>query len=156
MTFRAEVHLAGKTATGIQVPDEVVAGLGRSRRPAVQAAVRRTDGDGEPYLYRTTVAPMGGAYWIPLSAENRTAAGLAAGDAVEVDLTVDDAPRVLEVPDDLRQALDSDAEAAAFFATLSFSKQRAYVDWVTSAKKQDTRDTRVGQAVVMLQEHRTR
>ena len=38
---------------------------------------------------------------LPLAAEHREAAGVTAGQEVEVDLEVDDAPREVEVPEDL-------------------------------------------------------
>jgi hypothetical protein len=98
MRFRATVELGGKTATGIQVPAEVVTGLGSHRRPSVRVSVGG-------HTYRTTVAPMGGAYFVPLSAENRTAAGLAAGDQVDVDIELDTEPREVTVPADLAAAL---------------------------------------------------
>ncbi|MGI8682336.1 MAG: DUF1905 domain-containing protein [Mycobacteriales bacterium] len=52
MRFHAVVELGGKTATGLAVPDDIVAALGPSKRPAV----RVTTG---AHTYRTTVASMG-------------------------------------------------------------------------------------------------
>ena len=88
--FQTTVELGGKTATGMQIPDDVVATLGPGRRPAVRITVGG-------HTYRTTVASMGGRFLVPLSAENRTAAGVAAGDEVDVDIELDDAPREIEV-----------------------------------------------------------
>ena len=85
MKFRATVELGGKTATGIEVPTDVVEELGSGNRPAVQVKIGG-------HTYRTTVGRMGGRFLIPLSAENRTAAGVAAGDDVSVDITLDTAP----------------------------------------------------------------
>ncbi len=73
MRFRAVVELGGKTATGIQVPAEVVMGLGGTKRPPVRVTI-----DG--YTYRSTVAPMGGKFMLPVSAEVREHARIAAGD----------------------------------------------------------------------------
>ena len=75
-TFPAVVALGGKTATGIRVPPEIVAGLSCTRRPAVRVTI----GD---HTYRTTVAVMGGDFMIALSGENRSRAGVAAGDRVD-------------------------------------------------------------------------
>ena len=86
MEFRTTVTLGGKTATGLQVPDEVVTALGAGKRPPVVVAVGG-------HTYRTTIAPMGGAFWIPLAAEHREAAGLTAGDEVAVVVEHDPAPR---------------------------------------------------------------
>ena len=149
MKFQSTVELGGKTATGIEVPADVVEALGSGKRPAVTVSVGS-------HTYRTTVAPMGGKFYIPLSAENRGPAGVEAGDDVEVGIELDHEPRVMEAPSDLAQALSLDDEAQTFFDTLSFSNRRAYVDWITSAKKPETRERRVGQAVEMLADHRKR
>src|SRR4051794_41184249 len=101
-TFKSTVVLGGKTATGIRVPDEIVAELGSSKRPAVKVTVGG-------HTYRTTVARMGGEFWVPLSAENRTAAGVEAGQDIHVSIEVDTEPREVTVPDDLAAALDADA-----------------------------------------------
>ena len=100
MEFRATVILGGKTATGIQVPDELVEKLGSGRRPPVVVRI----GD---YTYRTTVAPMAGAFWVPLAAEHREAAGVAAEQEVDVDIELDTAPREVALPDDLAAAMDN-------------------------------------------------
>jgi hypothetical protein len=81
------VQLGGKTATGIQVPDEVIEGLGSGKRPAVSVTVNG-------FTYRTTIARKGGVFMIPLSAERRQQAGVAAGDDVEVDVELDAAREV--------------------------------------------------------------
>jgi Domain of unknown function (DUF1905). len=72
MKFRSEVLLGGKTATGIQVPEEVVASLGAGHRPKVRVTIGG-------YTYRTTVARMSGMFLIPLNAENRAASRVGAG-----------------------------------------------------------------------------
>jgi len=77
MRFRTTIELGGKTATGFSVPDEVVAALCAGKRPAVRVTVGQ-------HTYRTTIAPMGGRFLVPLSAENRAAAGVVAGDEVDV------------------------------------------------------------------------
>jgi hypothetical protein len=149
MKFHSTVELGGKTATGIQVPDDVVEALGAGKRPAVTVSVG-------PHTYRTTVAPMAGKYYLPLSRENREAAGVEAEDEVEVEIDLDTEPRVMEPPDDLAQALSLDDPAREFFDTLSYSHRRAYVDWITGAKKPETRERRIGQAVEMLGEGKKR
>lgn len=142
MKFMSEVELGGKAATGIAVPPEIIEALGGKR-----VAVNVTVGN---HTYRTTVGSMDGRSMIPLSADNREAAGVAAGDVVEVDVAVDTAPREMKAPPDLMAAFTTAPEAEGFFESLSYSHQRAYVDWITSAKKDETRERRVAQAVEML------
>lgn len=145
MKFRATVELGGKTATGIEVPEDVVAALGSGSRPAVTVSVGG-------HSYRTTVARMGGRFLVPLSAENRTAAGVAAGDEVDVDIEPDTAPREVEVPADLADALAHDDAARATFDALSFTHRKEWVRWVEEAKKAETRATRLAKTVESLHE----
>ena len=86
------------------MPADVVAALGAGKRPPVVVNVNG-------YEYRSTVAPMGGKYLLPFSAERRKESGIGGGDAIDVELTVDTAPRTVEVPDDLQAALDASPAA---------------------------------------------
>jgi len=106
------------------------------------------------YTYRSTVASRGGAFMIPLSAEHRGAAGLAAGDEVDVEVKVDTEPRELVIPEDLRAAVDTDAAAGAFFDGLSYSNRRRIVGNVEGAKTPQTRQRRIDKAVFALSEGR--
>lgn len=144
MRFRTTVELGGKTATGLPVPDEVVAALGPGRRPAVRVTIGG-------HSYQTTVAPMGGRYFVPLSAEHRTAANVAAGDAVEVEIELDSEPRQVSVPADLADALSADPAAQSFFDSLAPSHRKEWVRWIEEAKKPETRTTRILRTVSALQ-----
>jgi hypothetical protein len=143
MKFSATVELGGKTATGIEVPDDVVAGLGSHKRPAVRVTI------GE-YTYRSTVARMGGRFLLPVSAEVRKAAGVAAGDEVDVELVLDDAPREVTVPDDFAAALDAVPGARARFDALSYTARKEHVRAVEEAKAAATRERRIAKAVDTL------
>jgi hypothetical protein len=128
--------------TGIEVPEAAVAALGRGKRPAVLVEVNG-------FRFRSTVAPMGGKFLIPFSAARREESGISGGDAVEVTLTVDVEPRTVEVPEDLRAALDV-AGATAAWDALSYSKRKEHVRSVTEAKKPETRARRVETVVAKL------
>jgi uncharacterized protein YdeI (YjbR/CyaY-like superfamily) len=95
---------------------------------------------------------MGGRFLVPLSAENRTAAGVAAGDEVDVGIEPDTAPREVEVPADLADALAHDDAARATFDGLSFTHRKEWVRWVEEAKKAETRATRLAKTVESLRE----
>jgi hypothetical protein len=143
--FRTTVELGGKTATGLEVPAEVVDALGAGKKPPV---VVRIGG----HTYRSTVAVMGGRYLLPLSAENRTAAGVAAGDEVDVRVELDTAPREVAVPEDLAAALQGDAAAREAFDRLSYSHRRRHVMAIEDAKTPETRQRRVTKALDVLRE----
>jgi hypothetical protein len=129
--------------TGIEVPPDVVEALGAGKRPPVVVNVNG-------FSYRSTVAPMGGKFLIPFSAARRQDSGIRGGDAVEVDLTLDTAPRTIDVPTDLRAALDASPESAAVWETLSFSSRKAHVEAVAGAKAAETRSRRIAAIVAKL------
>jgi hypothetical protein len=141
MRFEGTVELGGRTATGIQVPDEVIEGLGPSKRPPVTITING-------YTYRTTAVRMGGAFYVPLAAENREAAGVAAGDAITVEIENDTAPREVALPDDLAAAMDDAARTA--YDGLSYTHRKEWVRWVEEAKKPETRATRIERTVSAL------
>lgn len=143
MQFQAVLILAGKTATGIQVPDEVVEQLGAGKRPPVRVTIG-------PHTYRTTVAPMGGAFWIPVAAEHRTAAGIAAGEEVSVEIELDSEPRAVTIPDDMAAAFDLNPAAREAFEKLSYSNQRRHALSVEDAKTVETRQRRIEKVMATL------
>lgn len=147
MKFRSVVKLSGKTATGILVPPEVVESLGQGKRPPVRVTING-------HTYRSTVASMGEEFMLPVSAENRTSAGVAAGNEVDVDIELDTEPREVIVPPDFAEALDSDADARRFFDGLSYSKKQRYVLPIEQAKTAETRQRRIAKALSELREGR--
>lgn len=102
------------------------------------------------------LARMGGENLIGLRREVREAAGLAYGDVTAVEVSADEAERTVDVPDDLTAALAADPAAEAAFAAMAYSHRKEYVRWVTEARKAETRATRIGKAVQMIGEGRTR
>jgi Flp pilus assembly secretin CpaC len=147
MKFRATVILSGKTATGIEVPVEIVEGFGAGKRPAVCVTING-------HTYRSTVASMGGKFLLPVSAEQRKNTGVVAGDEVDVEVELDTEPRVVTVPRDFAEALAADADAKRVFEGLAYSHQLRHVLAIEGAKAAETRQRRIGKAVEMLREGR--
>lgn len=147
MRFHTIIELGGKTATGIEVPPEIVASLGASKRPPVAVTIRG-------YTYRSTVASLGGKYMVPVSAEVRAAAGVAAGDEVDVDIELDTEQRDVTIPPDFAETLDRDEDAKRFYEGLSYSNKRRLVLSFEDAKTPETRQRRIAKAVSMLHEGR--
>ena len=129
-------------ATGLPVPAEAVQALGSHKRPPVWVTLNG-------HTYRSTVAAFGDVFMLPLSAENRSLAGLNAGDAVEVTLTLDVEPRTVEVPADLAEALAA-AGATEAFARLAPSMRKEHVRQVESAKAAETRARRIASIAAKL------
>ncbi|MEV8447231.1 YdeI/OmpD-associated family protein [Streptomyces parvus] len=142
MKFSTTMFQTGNN-TGIEVPEDVVEALGAGKRPPVNVTVNG-------YAYRSTIAPMGGQYLIPFSADKRKATGIGGGDAIEVELTLDTAPRTVEPPEDLAVALAAAPGAAEAFAALAPSRQKAHVASVEGAKTDATRERRIAKAVAEL------
>jgi hypothetical protein len=141
--FRTTIVSGGGSTTGVLIPDEVVAALGGGKQPLVAITVGT-------HAYRGMVATRGGRSLVSLSAENRAAAGVGAGDEVDVELALDTTPRTVEVPDDLAAALDARPGARAFFDGLTASQRKAFVTPIEAAKAADTRERRVTKAADAL------
>jgi hypothetical protein len=140
MHFRAMLELHGRTATGLVVPPEVVDALGGGKRPPVRVTING-------FTYRSTIAFMGGRFMLGVSAENREGAGVGAGDEVDVEVTLDEAPRIVLLPDDLAAAFAAAPGAQAAFDALAASHRKEWVRWVEDAKKPETRAVRVTKTV---------
>jgi hypothetical protein len=142
---RTTILTAGKTATGICIPDEAIAQLGNGKKPAVKITING-------YTYRSTVAVMGGKFMVGVNAENREKAKVAGGDSVDVDIELDTAPREVTVSADFAAALNIHPKARQHFEGLSYSKQKAFVQVIEGTKVAETRRRRIAKAVADLKE----
>ncbi|MGP1675090.1 MAG: YdeI/OmpD-associated family protein [Candidatus Limnocylindrales bacterium] len=149
MRFRTTILQGDKTATGIRVPDEVVASLGKGKRPPIKVTING-------FTYRNTIAVMGGVYMVGVSAENRAGAGVTGGDVVDVDIELDTEPRTVDVPADLAAALDADPDARRTFDALSNSNKGWHVLQVQGAKSDETRARRIAKSVDALRQGKPR
>ncbi|MGE0441127.1 MAG: YdeI/OmpD-associated family protein [Gemmatimonadales bacterium] len=147
--FRALLETHGKTATGLEVPDDVVERLGAGRRPPVTVTIGK-------HSYRSTVFSMGGRFLLPLSRENREAAGVEGGQRIEVTVRLDTAPREVTVPDDLTRAFRRSAAARRAYEGLSYTHRREFVRWIEEAKAAETRERRLAKTLEMLVAGKTR
>jgi hypothetical protein len=147
--FHTTILQGDKTATGIQIPDEVVEALGAGRRPPISVTIKG-------YRYRSTVAVMGGVYMVGVSADNRAGAGVKGGDEVDVDIELDTAPREVSVPPDFANALDAEPNAHRTFEGLSYSNKSWHVLQIEGAKTDETRQRRIAKSVEALKAGRVR
>jgi hypothetical protein len=104
------------------------------------------------HSWRTTIAPMRGEFLLGLSRAVREAAGVEAGQKVAVRIELDTAPREVEIPPPLAAALAGDPAAAATFDALAFTHRKEYARWVAEAKRPETQERRVAQALARLRE----
>jgi hypothetical protein len=147
--FKAPLQPRGPAAAVI-LDDAQVAAVGEgAKRFGVTATVNG-------YTWRTSVTRMGGEFALGFSREVRENAGVQAGDEIEVILALDTAPREVEVPPMLAEALAADPVAAAAFERMAFTHRKEYARWITEAKKDETRRRRAEQAVTMIRAGKTR
>ena len=143
MRFRTKILLGGKTATGIEVPSNVMEGLGAGKKPPVRVTIKG-------YTYRSTVATVNGKSMVGVSEEVRNRAGVKGGDTVDVEMELDTAPREVAVPPELAKALAKDAKAKKYFESLSYSGKVRLVAPIANGKTAETRERNVVKAMQEL------
>lgn len=148
MKFRTTLLQSGKTATGFEVPPEVVESLGKGKKPPVRVTING-------HTYRSSVAVMNGVFMVGVSAENRAAAGVKGGDELDIDIELDTEKREVAVPPDLAEALENDPDAKRFYEGLSYSNKSRHVLSIEGAKNPKTRKRRVEKAISMFREGRS-
>lgn len=142
-TFTAVIQNAGGGGAFVEVPFDVEKAFS-SKRPKVKATI-----DGIPY--RGTLVRMGTEYHLLLILKSiRAQAGKTFGDEVHLTIEADTSPRVVELPEGLKRAFQTEKEAKAFFEKLSYTHQKEYVTWINDAKKEVTRQARVIKTIEML------
>ena len=142
-SFHTTLHQQGNNV-GIVVPDAIVEELGAGKRPLVKVTINGS------YTFVYTVAVMGGRNMIGFSSAHRAASGLTGGDEVEIDLQLETAPRVVEMPPELTAALAADPVAAAAFDKLSFTQRKEHARAITEAKAAETKQRRLEATLAML------
>jgi len=142
-TFHTTIKKSGGTATGIEVPPEIVEALGAGKKPPVKVTMNGK-------TYESTVAVMGGLYMVGVSAENRALTGVNGGDEVDVTIELDSQPRTYELPEDLAAALAGKPGATEAFHASAPSKRKEFVRQVNDAKTDETRQRRVAKIVADL------
>jgi hypothetical protein len=142
-TFKAIIQNAGGGGAFVEVPFDVETEFG-AKKPRVRALI-----EGVPY--RGLLTRMGSEHHILIILKGiREQIGKTFGDEITITLEPDTEPRVLEIPDDLTQALQKDEEARLFFDKLSYTHQKEYVTWINDAKKEETRQSRIFKTIELL------
>ena len=149
--IRFKTHLQPRGSAAAVVLDDAQVGTvgeGAKRFPVVATV--------NGYTWRTSVTRMGGEFLLGLNREVRQGAGVEAGDLVDVVLEPDAAPRDVEVPEVLAAALATDPKAKAAFDAMAFTHRKEYARWVAEAKREETRQRRVQQALGMIRSGKAR
>ena len=142
--FNAEIKkIEGKDGAYIEIPFDVEEVYG-AKRVKVKATFDGVE-------YRGSIVKMGlPCYIIGITKEIRKNIEKEPGDIIEVTIEKDEEDRVVEIPTDFKERIELDNNIKEFWNTLSFSLQKKYVTWITSAKKEDTRNKRIDTAIEKL------
>lgn len=140
--FDAPIQRYDGGGSFIEAPFDVAEVFGtRSRVPVVA----RYDGE----TYRGSLTPYGGRHLVVIPLAVQDTIGKSAGDVVHVELRRDTAERVVELDDATTDAFAS-AGVLDRFRALSYSHQREYWQWISSAKKAETQQARRDKAIGMI------
>ena len=145
--FQAVIQkLPDKDGAYIEIPFDVEKVFG-GKRVKVKATF-----DG--VAYRGSIVRMGlPCYIIGITKDIRKQIGKNAGDKVLVHIEKDEEDRILELPEDFKVILKSNSEALKFYESLSYSAKRKYCQWIEAAKKAETREKRIHEAVDKLEKN---
>jgi hypothetical protein len=144
-SFKAELISSSRGSGGhlVTVPGEVVDALGGRGRTPVRATF-----NGIPY--RGSIVKMGGTFCIGVTKAIIAQAGVATGDLLDVVVELDDKPREVDIPADLREPLQADERLKRAWDSLSYTQKREYANWIQDAKREETRRRRVEQTLERL------
>ena len=132
------------TGTFVRVPREVQEMLGLKGRPKINSVIA-----GHPY--RGSLMPMGdGTFCLGVLKAIQEEAGVTRGDTITVDLELDSAPRVIELPPDLARVIARDKKASAAWEKLSYTNKKEMSRSLEEAKRPETRQRRLAAAVERL------
>ncbi|HEY3422471.1 MAG TPA: YdeI/OmpD-associated family protein [Methanocellaceae archaeon] len=135
------------SGAGFKVPLDVQAVFGKKSQIKVRGTI-----DGYPY--RGSIHPYGGIHYMGVRKDIRDAIGKNLGDFVHVVMDIDDELRVVEIPGDLKQALEDNDVARLAFEKYSYSHKKEHADWINGAKKPGTRKRRIEKAIEILAERK--
>jgi Bacteriocin-protection, YdeI or OmpD-Associated/Domain of unknown function (DUF1905) len=145
-TFNAKIRAIGPSGawSEMQIPFSVEKEWGIRAR----VSVRGTIGG---FAFRSSIFPDGkGGHTMMVNKAMKENGGAIPGKTVRVELQQDTAPRTITVPKDFKRALAKNSKAGAVFEAFALSHRRSYVDWITQAKREETRTARITKAIEMI------
>lgn len=143
MIFTSQLTIVEADNAGISVPERIVVELGDGHRPKVQLTLNG-------FTYRSSIAKYGDEYWIPVSKARRTAGQLDVDVPYEIEINLDTAPRVVELPEELARHFETTPASKITWETLSYSSQLQLVTPILSAKKPETRQRNIDKVIAQL------
>ncbi|MBN3348157.1 antitermination protein NusB [Clostridium botulinum] len=144
-TFQAEIKkIEGKDATYVEIPFDVEKEFAAKR---VKVLVKFENEE-----YRGSIVNMGlSCYIIGITKEIRNKIDRTYGDTIKVELQKDEEERIVIVPEEFKVKLSNNKIANDFYESLSYSQKHKYIQWITSAKKEETKVKRMKEVIVKLE-----
>ncbi len=136
LAFRGEIVSARGGGAGVMIPTELVEALGGRRQMRVLGSL-----NGVAYSSSTMPGPWG--LFLGVHKATQQAAGVVIGDVVQVEVTRDLRPRVVELPPELDRMLGADPELRARFDALAFTHRKEMATAVAEARRPETRERRL-------------
>lgn len=134
----------GASWTFLVLPRTASAKLPTRAMTAVEGTV-----NGSPF--RATLQPDGQrSHWLKVTRKLREAAGAAIGDVVALEIMPTDKQPEPRIPADLRKALAAAPKARALWSDITPVARRDWIQWITSARRPETRARRVENTCKML------
>lgn len=101
--------------------------------------------------FRATLEPDGqGGHWLRVDRKLRETAGAEVGDVVRLEIAPTAEQSEPRVPADLRKALAADPKARAVWSYITPASRRDWIQWIESAKREETRLKRIVNGCDML------
>jgi hypothetical protein len=136
----------GGAWTHLQIPFDVVSVYGTRSRVSVSGTIN-------DFPFQSSIFPDGeGGFHLMVNKAMQVGAGAKSGDEVEVVMYLDTAERTVEIPADMEKALKKNQPAKANFAKMAPGARKEYVEWITGAKQQQTRERRIEKALTLISE----
>ena len=139
VTFDAVIQQHGGMNAGYVVfPYNVQELFGVKGQVKVKALI-----DGK-VTYRGSLTKMNmPEHWLGITQTIRRELGKELGDTIHVELEQDLAPREVVLTDEVVALFAKHPEAEAFYNKLSYTDRKEYMVWITSAKREETRQNRL-------------
>ncbi len=132
------------TWTYLNVPFDVEKSFGKGGQVKVKGMVNGV-------AFRSSLMPDGdGQHFLVVKKSIRDKAKVKVGDRVLVVVEPDAGPRGIETPPDLTKALGKNKTAKMIWDEFAYSHKKAFVDWIVSAKRDETRSRRIEKALALI------
>jgi len=141
--FKATIHAASGNGAYVLFPYDTQEEFSTRAKIPVMASF-----DGVPYT-GSLVKYGHPQHMLPVLKNIREKIGKGPGDTVKVLLQRDDSVRTIEVPNEFAALMKKEGVLASF-ENLSYTNRKEYCRWITEAKREVTRRTRLSKAIAML------